>query len=221
MFYCYIVKKNEKEKGKSPVSKLLDVYTRLYGQSDFIVCLPGFLSKNKSAMDTFINEFTFSKNPEIFQRGYFFIGYNGCSLLKGTSFSKQDYINSKFGNYNTSLKQRKDHSKVVVFFEKNSFLLNEEDKNIDSLIKYGKVNAILIGSSNQSYTTYFKSPADKGETDVLLVDGDIIKDDVEALHLIANFSFLNSQIFILKEIKPQISLRTLTDEIFGLTKINN
>ena len=57
----------------------------------------------------------------------------------------------------------------------------KEDKK-DFTIKFNKeefariignnfeIKAILVGSSNLSYQTYYKSPADKGEKDVFLFD---------------------------------------------------
>ena len=89
----------------------------------------------------------------------------------------QDYHNAhfnKFGNINNALK---DHSKMLFFLDPSSVnggLLNQKEGDIEleeaqSLLKGCEVKAVLIGSSNQSYNTYFKDPADKGEADVFMI----------------------------------------------------
>ena len=96
----------------------------------------------------------------------------------------QDYHNAhfnKFGNINNAMK---DHSKMLFFLDPNSVnggLLNQiegdiELKEVQLLLKGCKVKAVLIGSSNQSYNTYFKDPADKGEADVFMINADILKE---------------------------------------------
>ena len=56
-------------------------------------------------------------------------------------------------------------------FQTDVLDINNQDKFLDSII----VNAILLGSSNQSYSTYYggkNKQADKGEADILLFTSD-------------------------------------------------
>ncbi|HFI0633993.1 TPA: hypothetical protein ACGO0I_000676 [Streptococcus suis] len=74
-----------------------------------------------------------------------------------------------------STKTKKDHRKMVFFFDvfddkataplRNSPL---RDKDVEKFISSIKVHAVLIGSSNVSFETYYNSPANKGEADLFL-----------------------------------------------------
>lgn len=98
----------------------------------------------------------------------------------------QDYHNAhfnKFGNINNAMK---DHSKMLFFLDQHSVngrLFNQNNKDMELeeaqlLLNGCKVKAVLIGSSNQSYNTYFKDPADKGEADVFMIkDIALVKED--------------------------------------------
>lgn len=80
--------------------------------------------------------------------------------------------NYKLLNFNE--KKLKDHRKMIFFFEiTDNSLLNKkilEKKDVGNFISSIDVCAILIGSTNQSYTSYFgkNNKADKGEADILL-----------------------------------------------------
>lgn len=217
MVYAYIIKKNEKDSGLSPVLMLLQNYTSLYGVNDFIVCLPGYLSKTRPNLDNFTYLFTIKKSPTVTQRGYFFSGMNGRSIPKSLGMSIQQYVNRLFGGFSTSIKDPKDHSKIVIFFEYDEKYITASSKNIDSLIKNSKVKAILLGSSNQSFKSYIKSPADKGETDIFLVDTSIFnEEDALAITLKNNISEFNNSIILTKEIDSKSSLRDIVNDIFRI-----
>ncbi|MGQ7374092.1 hypothetical protein ACTGW9_08185 [Streptococcus suis] len=74
-----------------------------------------------------------------------------------------------------STKTKKDHRKMVFFFDvfddkataplRNSPLTASKVKKFVASIK---VHAVLIGSSNVSFETYYNSPANKGEADLFL-----------------------------------------------------
>ena len=68
---------------------------------------------------------------------------------------------------------KKDHSKILLFIEVTS-LLFIRDKTFIIDFNKAKVYGVLLGSSNQSYNTYFGyGLADKGEADVLIIDDKI------------------------------------------------
>lgn len=223
MIYSILVKKVYKSVGISPLLLLLNSFCLSHDIEEFIVCLPGYLGKNKITLSDFYNNFpkktSKSTTPNI---GYFFSGMNGSNLIKLTRVTCQNYINSLYGSYSTTFTEPKDHSKVAVFFWKEDNLIVK--KNIDNLIKNGKVFAILIGSSNQSHQTYIKSPADKGECDILLIDGDIYIDsespeneiDNRIISIIENLDVNNDYFGVNKEIYPNQSLENIKDRIFNL-----
>lgn len=136
----------------------------------FLIGLPGYISKNTRTIDKFYNDFCTECAVNNIQ-GYFFRPMNICKL-KG-SITNIDYFNSKFGNYNTIYRWKKDHSKTLLFIDTSS-LFFKKDKTFIINFDKAKVYGVLIGSSNQSYNTYFGyGLADKGEADVLIINDNI------------------------------------------------
>ena len=213
MIYSVFVKKQYKATGISPVLTLINRFSLCYGKSVFVVCLPGYLSKTSSTLDSFADNFPRKKTEStLVNEGYFFSGINGGDLIKG-SITCQNYINTLYGSYTTSFIQPKDHSKIAIFFKKDETLII--DKNIDKLIRKGEVFAILIGSSNQSHNTYIKSPSDKGEADILLIDGDFFNNNDEDVNSIIKNVFTDPNLYIFtKEVQPTGSLKQMKNDIF-------
>lgn len=86
------------------------------------------------------------------------------------------------------ISDRADHRKMLFIFGFNDIFDSNPNFNIlnksnfNDFLNAITVNAIMIGSSNQSYTTYFGGPhgkADKGEADVLMFATD--NDDLNSL----------------------------------------
>lgn len=90
--------------------------------------------------------------------------------------------------------KKPDHRKVMVFFRKKhmwDFKEKLDRSNITKFLDNIDVNAVLIGSSNQSKTTYFEPVAKKGEADIFMfaVEGDN-KDEKEIIDFL---NTLNAQ----------------------------
>lgn len=211
--YSYIVHKDKGHVGDSPVFQILSNFISLYGKPLFMVSLPGYLSFQIKDIDDFSN-----KLKSIFPNAYFTIGMNGDGILP-TGIKRRDYINSKFNNRGISISAKRDHSKMMFLFECNQNNLLEKPFNLDG----SKCVAVLIGSSNQNLTTYFKR-ANYGESDVLLIDLDFARKeekvaigieenyDEYALSLVNN---INEKILISisKEINNSNFLQKLVKEI--------
>lgn len=182
MIYVYVIKKNPGTPRISPVLRVLREFYILYGDH-FFVSLPGFFGKDEITIKAFIDEFPYNLSTvNIEKKGYFFHGMNGREMLFliPSSKTKQDYSNSFYGNYTRTLPSinpyRKDHSKGVILYEYVKIKDFIRGKNIDQLLKGGCdfVKAILIGSSNQSRTTYVDAGT-KGEADVFLIDSSVFR----------------------------------------------
>lgn len=229
MNYLFVVKKSKGTKGDAPILKLLHAYCKKYGDDDFVVCLPGYLSRTQTAIDNFSNKFP-SKSKS--RHGYFFKGMNGGSALKvgkvKSTITIQEYINDLYGKHDSSIPSPQDHSEVAIFFSKeeyNKYVLNSPSKNnIDNLINHGKVKAILLGSSNQSHNSYILSPAPKGEADIFIVHSEVFGDcesssENNIVSFYSDFSHSlgesdPSLISLSKEITATISLEEMVMELF-------
>lgn len=164
MFYAFILKKNKGDIAPFAVSTIINKYAAMFN-NDIVISSPGYMSTTISTITDFVN------NLKLTQNVYFAVGMNGNQAVNGKSYvSIQDEYNNQYGS---KLKMKKfsskDHSKFMFFLDAQSGFYY-------SL----KVKAILIGSSNQSYSTYFKSPAEKGETDVFIIDGTFIDKNDES-----------------------------------------
>ncbi len=77
----------------------------------------------------------------------------------------------KFEQIKLNPKKELDHRKMLCFFTSEKGSPDEITlEKIDDFLEKIYIGAILIGSSNQSKTTYFSSKASKGEADVFMFD---------------------------------------------------
>lgn len=177
MIYTFFMKKFQKDKAPFPTTLLVKKYLKLYGQNDIVISFPGYMGTTSKSIGKFLSKMCFPTNT------YFTVGMNGKNQMKLKS-NVQDYHNSFFNKIKNINKPLKDHSKMLFFLDSSSvnrglFNQNKEDVELEeaqSLLKGCKVKAVLIGSSNQSYNTYFKNPADKGEADVFMINADFFKE---------------------------------------------
>lgn len=129
-------------------------------KNPFIVGWPGYISKTASTLDGFYDNLNPFVNKQL--HGFFFKPMLINMLKCGKTNEK--YINDLFGNHSIPQPRLDDHSKILVVLD----LDDNSNRNIDLMNDIYDVKAILIGSSNQSFNTYFYSPTPKGEADVLL-----------------------------------------------------
>ena len=157
------------------VKNYLDKFVKDY---DIVLTFPGYMGTTQKKIDDFYHDVKFANYT------YFTVGMNGKrDVSPGKKI--QEAHNDKFsfkiiGLRNTYI----DHAKMMFFLENNE---ETEVIDVNDLLNL-KVKAVLIGSSNQSYTTYSSPVADKGEADILLIDGNSInREYTESKNKIINF----------------------------------
>lgn len=159
---------------------------RFYSENNNIISSPGYLSHAGSVAD-FADQFKdIVPTKDAVYISYFTGIGNGMTPL-GTTLIELHYdaleSTGKFKRLNVCDANKTDHRKMMFFYgidnyEKfnrlfeNAGMLNS--KVMEAFLDSITVNAVLIGSSNQSFTTYYgrgRRPADKGEADVLMFVG--------------------------------------------------
>lgn len=171
--FMYIIRQNDVKLKKSKEREA--PYT--YG----LLVAPGFMSTEKPTIETFLVELARRVDSDMkLEVGVgLFYGNNGRRNVKGTSLTiletHNDLLTTTHGLTRIRLRAKKvyDHRKMVFVFQskKWDFATEELNKgNVDKFIKDVTVKAVLIGSSNFSYNTYFNSgkKPDKGEADLLM-----------------------------------------------------
>ena len=109
-----------------------------------------------NTINSFINNLNFPRNT------YFLEGMNGSNSCTQNNTIQQEH-NSHFNNINFNHTTGNDHSKVLFFLDTTAY---EQGSII--------VKAVLIGSSNQSYSTYFATPK-RGEADLFIIESDAVE----------------------------------------------
>lgn len=208
MVYTIFIKKNEQDINNELVKLIKSYYQS--NQNSFILGWPGYIGTTPSSLDAFYNIFkTVNNNPQ----GFFFQPLNQKNI--NNNITNIDYINRKFGNYNLTQKQRKDHSKIITFLNFNE---SYSKFNFQELIKHTnyKVDCLFIGSSNQSYNTYCKTPALKGEMDVCIIK---LSSDEELKNFINTIEIKLENIIVSKEMDniTKVNLTKIVSKILSDT----
>ncbi len=179
--YLFLLKKDKTGNQPFPTSFIVDTYIRNYGKDDIIIANPGYLSTSTNSITDFCNRFYVGNNIVILTPGM-----NGNRQV-GNSTILQEHIlnfdllkkknNPQTSHLNRSHKRPLDHSKCMAFLEHEDTdednLLFEIDENY---LYNAKIKAMLIGSSNMSFTTYYNPIADKGECDIFIVNDTVISE---------------------------------------------
>ena len=201
MYSLYIPKyKNDKPeflitKVVKQICKNICLYKQENSNYNFgLFMVPGYLSTTTSTVSSFVNQFPsqqqnqFNVTPYVDDIGIF-DGMNGKKFVDyknkdqhGTDIilSIHKKLFSNMGYHFIEFKTKQivaDHRKILFFFkyDRNDYAIPQTFGSCDIAEFMSKVEVefLIIGSSNQSYTTYFggcqtNSPsADKGEADVL------------------------------------------------------
>lgn len=171
--YSYIVHKEKGHKGDSPVFKLISGFAKTYKNPLFMISLPGFISLAAKDIKSFS-----AKLLSIIPNAYFTSGMNGEGYLT-SSLKRVDYINSFFNTLGVKAATKRDHSKMMFFFDYNQFVncLKNNTPYLSSCV------AVLIGSSNQNLSSYF-CYSHYGEADVLLVKYNDLTNNAEEISAI-------------------------------------
>ena len=190
-----------KQKGeKEPflITDAIRVYMQYTWYRCGIICAPGFRGTTVSKIRRFLRELSSiivesneqnilkNSNPEL--RNCIKIGILRGMGRKKTSDS-DEIISDIYSRVIDSIanleeivfiqnEKNIDHRKMMIFFEVTDEINFEINRvvhcdSIEDILKIITPKAVLIGSSNQSYTTYYGGDtgiADKGEADVLMFD---------------------------------------------------
>lgn len=173
MIYSIFMKKTQGDNAPYDISAVLNNYMSHLDADDIVLTVPGYMSTKKTTIANFINNLRFPHNT------YFTVGMNGSQRNATLTTTIQQEHNSNFNLSITGLQNNNtDHSKMMFFLENNQLTTSINVQDLERL----NVKAILIGSSNQSFTTYFGTPAYKGEADILLIDGDYLDNNTTAVY---------------------------------------
>lgn len=145
------------------------------GVNNCIIACPGYMSTSKEKIKKFCSEFQeMLPNTQI----SFTTGQNGNNKINGgeTTIIDEHIKHLRINKIDLS----KDHSKIIFFINNdNGSIINNNGLVQSGNLSADKINAVLFGSSNLSWTTYFNDakPADKGEFDALLIDEKLFNND--------------------------------------------
>ncbi len=166
MIFSLFLRKNQKDSQPFPTTVAVQKFIKSYmGSNDWVLALPGYMSETEKNIDDFVDQIFCSGLNQPITNAYFAEGVNGThNVKKSTQFPApqiQAWHNSKFIKACPwSIPNQRDHAKMMIFTDGGPM----DDGT-------AKVKAILLGSSNQSYQTYFYKSADKGEADIFLIEG--------------------------------------------------
>lgn len=179
--YIIYIPKNQ---GDDAVMKpILKKYTNICEFQNNYICSPGFMSNTSNTINMFCMDFKDSlvkKNRSAYVSQ--FKGMNGKNFLIGGGKNVYDEIIESFRRHSfevIKVKEKqvnRDHRKMIFFYtfiHQENFKYNELNKdNYLLFLNNIDVNAILIGSTNQSYSSFFKKSSVHGEADILMVAAD-------------------------------------------------
>lgn len=192
MLYIIYLPKTEKEDIKDrKILKMLELYSKKTNYQNSIISSPGFLSTSDKTIKEFINQFSQIVVKNESKELGFLNGMNGDNKIKGNNKTIKEIHYKYMKQYNfvgidIGLLSKRDHRKMLFFFTYNNKNKNYKNKaiktktDIDNFIKSINVNAVLIGSSNQSNTTYFNPIATKGEADIFMFNKKINNKTIES-----------------------------------------
>lgn len=186
MYSLYIPKYESDPSSALLLPKELSRFMAVTNYAYDLLVSPGFLSRTDKTIGQFLaeTEATLTASGKRQVGLGLFHGMNGYNrVVKGhppTLLDAHDATLAKSGGLvkiSVNPQKRDDHRKMIFFFERGNWLITDtlNQKNMEDFLREIKVKAILIGSSNFSWSTYYNSGAttpQKGEADLLMfVDG--------------------------------------------------
>lgn len=180
LYIIYLPKIEKEDKRERKLLKMLEAYSKQTGYENSIISSPGFLSTKNNTIREFLENLSriITNNNKV-ELG-FMNGMNGNTKIKGSNKTIKEAHYKIMKQYNfdgidIKVLNKRDHRKMMFFFTYK----NEEHKRdviktkeeIDNFLDQICVNAVLIGSSNQSNVTYFSPVATKGEADIFMFNG--------------------------------------------------
>ena len=182
--YTVYIPKYQGDKTNYNIIKVLNRYMAATDYNSTILCAPGYMNTSQKTTEEFYDEieriFRKTKQGEK-ERNVaigIFNGMNGTNFISGSCESLRELHEEEIAQHNSKLvplccKKTKEHQKIMFFMENiRPFEGSITCKTYECFLETVIVRAVMIGSSNQSLTTYYggsaKKIADKGETDVFM-----------------------------------------------------
>lgn len=176
LYIAYLPKPKGEHVDQRKVHKILKWYTKLTGDKYSIIAAPGYLSKTDHTIGVYLHELSGLLTDNFNRRIGLLNGMNGHYKITNSPHTIIEEHNAQLSNHSfaqiqLNAKKEYDHRKMMCFFcEKGAGHSEITLENLDEFFENVHVGAVLIGSSNQSKTSYFEEFANKGEADILMID---------------------------------------------------
>lgn len=173
LYIAYLPKVKDERLSERKVNRILEWYSKVTKNEYHVISAPGYLSTTEKTINDYIKGLR-----EIFKKDTsigFLNGMNGhYKTSNGNTIIEvhnQKLHTNEFKQIKLQPKKEFDHRKMMCFYMEEKENKNEITLDtIDDFLENIYVGAILIGSSNQSNITYFRDPANKGESDIFIFD---------------------------------------------------
>ena len=219
MLYAIYIPKKKGETEEFNVTKVIKEYLKLNSCCDGVICSPGYSNRTASNHIEFWKR-TFPKDI-VGARNFKSWIIDGMNSVTGTTEFKEAAKKINHISFiNEGWHTKKDHRKMIAFFSPETDDSDDTKRYGHKFFELNSIDAILIGSSNQSYNTYLRTPANKGESDLMLIatentssSDDSLKEFVENVtgpdmrsdfgQTIENWAMLLRNVRITKDITPK------------------
>lgn len=192
MYSLYIPKYRDDPRSATLLPQELGNFMRLTGYSCDLLVSPGYLSTDDGTIGQFLEkleERLTAPGKRTVGLGLF-NGTNGGNRIGGSPHTPLERHSallasvSRLEEIPLNVKTSRDHRKMIFFFEGGEEAPKDklDSKNRDAFLDAVTVKAVLIGSSNFSWNTYWnggKALPPKGEADLLLFTDEDYKEDVQ------------------------------------------
>ena len=188
-----------KYKGDIPDFNIIKVISTYMNHTNYdceILSAPGYMNINKFTTDKFYDKI----GPVLRRKKSGLLSSTGVGIFNGMNGTRRvlpgvtcrqlheaSIITHGLKLISLQCNKNQDHRKMMFFMEKKTKTFFDDVitiKNYKKFLNTVVVRAVMVGSSNQNFTTYYggnKQKADKGEADVFMFIGEekIAKDVIE------------------------------------------
>ena len=173
LYIAYLPKTKGEPKESRKINCILDWYMSITEYQYSVIAAPGYLSRGENTIKEYIKNLSdiLTNGSQNIKIG-FLNGMNGHYISTSGNIIIDEHNDNLSHNHFERIilnpKNERDHRKMLCFYKDDKHTNEIKLESIDEFLKTIKVDAILIGSSNQSYTTYFNDTASKGEADIFM-----------------------------------------------------
>ncbi len=178
LYIAYLPKPMREAETDRKILRFLKWYVSTSTNEYSIISAPGYLSRGEYRINQFLRKLS---RILVKRKGSTYLGIlngmNGHHYANGSNKTILEVHNDRLTAHNFQRIIMKpstafDHRKMMCFFKYNNHPEFISSDTIDEFLDDIYVGGILIGSSNQSYLTYFQEYASKGEADVFIFDAE-------------------------------------------------